>query len=188
MTEETAQIVGPGYLETYSGKIINIYDPRPEDFSLADIAHALARINRFNGQTSRPYSVAEHSLLVANLVDPEFQKEALMHDASEAYLGDLITPIKREITLYQDIENEFQEVISAKFGLLFPIPEEVHLADIQALYLERQQLRPNTLSSVWPCFEGMPLPKGITIPNFPYYQASKRFLTRAFQMGISDAD
>lgn len=85
-------------------------DPRPGDVHLEDVAHALARINRFNGHTKSCYSVAQHSVLGSRVVHPTCARFFLMHDAAEAYLGDLITPVK---TLFREFFEGLEEGVMA---------------------------------------------------------------------------
>jgi hypothetical protein len=82
-------------MQLLSGKAFYVTDPKPEDIDILDIAHSLSMQCRYNGHTKGFYSVAEHSVLVANLVPPRLRLQALLHDASEAYVGDVIRPIKR---------------------------------------------------------------------------------------------
>lgn len=83
---------------TRSGQVVDLLAPSPHSIKLTDIAMHLSRIPRFNGATLRTWSVADHSLLVADLIGPEYEPElalaALLHDAHEAYVGDIIQPLK----------------------------------------------------------------------------------------------
>ncbi len=91
--------MGNNIVATYSGKLVNVLDPAPEDISIEDIAHSLSQTNRFNGHTSFPYSVAQHSVMVSRVVAKEIPRLALLgllHDAAEAYTGDIISPIKTD--------------------------------------------------------------------------------------------
>lgn len=99
-------------LVTNSGRIINILNPKPEDFCLNDIAFGLSRQLRFNGLTVLPYTVAQHSVIVSKLcISPKAQLVAMLHDASEAYLHDLPTPLKTILPDYCKIETRFQDAI-----------------------------------------------------------------------------
>ena len=107
---------------TWSGKRFNLLDPQPEDVSIFDIARSLANICRFTGHTSRFFSVAEHCVRVSKMVPEEDALYGLLHDATEAYVGDLSFPLKHqpEMQPYLDIEAKVWAAIAAKFGL----PEE----------------------------------------------------------------
>lgn len=128
------------WFSTYSGRRVHILSPRPEDIDIADIAHALAHVNRFGGHTRRFYSVAEHSVLVSRLVPPEFVFQGLMHDASEAYLGDVIRPLKAWLPEYKRIEKLWEAAIAKRFGLPTPLHPSVKQADMVALMTERRDL------------------------------------------------
>lgn len=109
------------------------------DIRLKDIAYSLSKICRFNGHTSRFYSVAEHSIYTRYYSDDEFALTALLHDAHEAYCGDICSPFKKFLSVYDPVrttihtfkeyEDILQEKIMRKFGGIFPVPEEVHQAD-----------------------------------------------------------
>jgi len=101
---------------TNSGKFVNLADPQPETICIEDIAHHLAHINRFTGATFQGYSVASHSLYVSDLVAPEFKLIALMHDATEAYLGDISSPLKSILPEYKVIEARMHKAIADKMG------------------------------------------------------------------------
>lgn len=127
-----------GHMRTASGIYINILDPKPEDFLIDDIAHALAQIPRFGGHMPEWYSVADHCVRCAVSAEPKGYSvyEALMHDASEAYLGDCISPLKKALPDYQKIEYRFMEVLASKFGFTWPTPPEIKELDVMALEYE----------------------------------------------------
>lgn len=104
---------------TYTGKVYTPLAPKPEDVRIADIAHALSMICRYGGAVRWFYSVAEHSVHVSHMVPPEQALEALLHDASEAYCGDLITPIKCSGMLeeYRRMERRNDVAVRIRFGL-----------------------------------------------------------------------
>lgn len=112
-------------MRTITGAMVDLRQFRPADISLLDIAHALACINRFTGHTQRPYSVAEHSLLVERLMltrygisCPSARLAALLHDAHEAYIGDISTPFKRTVGwALTDREQAVQHVVLGRFGV-----------------------------------------------------------------------
>lgn len=114
-------------VRTYTGKEVNPLDLRPEDIDIRDIAHSLALCNRFAGHTRLPVSVAQHSILVAQLAEPFGQALAgLLHDATEAYLGDVTKWLKATMPEYIAAEERAADVIAAKFGLppdAFATPE-----------------------------------------------------------------
>lgn len=108
-------------IRTYSGIYINPFDPKPEQICIEDIAHALANICRFGGHTQRFYSVAEHCVMgSAYYTTYGMHKESLaflLHDASEAYLGDIPAPLKKQMPEYIAAEKRLQTMIYEKFGV-----------------------------------------------------------------------
>ncbi len=117
-----------------SGRRLDLLDPSPLDIEIEDIAHGLARVARWNGQTvgEHPYSVAEHSLLVEHLVgiykpsaSPADRLTALLHDAPEYVIGDMISPFKAAIGLdYKAFEAKLEAAVHIRFGLP-PVPRDV---------------------------------------------------------------
>lgn len=132
-----------GYFSTMSGQKINLRQPHPEMIHIDDIAHALSNICRFGGQTRQFYSVAQHSCLVAMLAPECWKKEALLHDATEAYLGDVIKPLKVMLPGYDKIERLFELSISFRFGLASLGLEQVKTYDRIALDVEYEWLIKN---------------------------------------------
>lgn len=107
------------WMMTYTGKVYTPLAPKPEDVRIADIAHALSMICRYGGHTRWPYSVGEHCVHVSHMVPKEHALEALLHDAAEAYCGDLITPLKcsGKLENYRAIEKLNDVAIRIRFGL-----------------------------------------------------------------------
>lgn len=126
----------PNSIRTFTGLDIDILNPTPEMINIEDIAHSLACTPRFGGHLPEPYSVAQHSISCMRLVPDEFKLEALLHDASEAYLGDMPRPIKIMMPDYQRMEKKLQSVISDKYKVSFPMSEEVKKVDNEMLILE----------------------------------------------------
>ena len=109
---------------------------------LPDIAHALSILTRFTGHSKCPYSVAQHSVMVSRLTPSEHALWGLMHDASEAYLGDVSTPLKNVLPGYRELEEHVQRTIARVFGLAWPMPSSVKDADLRALMAEKRDLIP----------------------------------------------
>lgn len=127
-------------MQTYTGKLIDLQKFTVDDVRLPDIAHALACINRYTGHTKVPYSVAQHSVMVSRLCGDEHALWGLMHDASEAYLGDVARPLKVMLPQYVTLEHSVQRAIAQAFGLSWPIPPAVKVADNRALIAEKRVL------------------------------------------------
>jgi hypothetical protein len=121
-----------------SGRRLNLLDPSPIDVEIDDIAHGLARVARWNGQTHGPYaySVAQHCALVEALVaeerpsiDRRWRLAALLHDGPEYVIGDMISPFKSAIgTDYKRIEQALMRAIHIRFGLPADLPDDVEAA------------------------------------------------------------
>lgn len=128
------------WMMTYTGQAFYPYDMRLADFCIEDIAHALSLLCRYGGHCRKFYSVAEHSVLISRMVAPEYAYEALMHDATEAYLVDMPRPIKMGFPQYKDMEAKIWDMIARRFGLPAELAPEVHKADGEALWHEMAAL------------------------------------------------
>jgi len=112
-------------IETYTGGRFRPFDPRPADVRLTDIAAGLAHICRYGGHCRQFYSVAQHSLLVSReFDDPRLQLLALLHDAGEAYLGDIPRPVKAEFDRIETVETAVREVVWTALGVDPPTERE----------------------------------------------------------------
>jgi|SRR6185503_15857369 len=124
-------------IRTYSGIYMNVFEPTLDMICIEDIAHSLSMQCRFGGHLPYFYSVGRHSLNCMYLIDYEGLKlEALLHDASEAYLLDIPRPIKNNLSNYKEIENRLMTLIFEKFGLVYPIHEQVKKVDEEMLQME----------------------------------------------------
>lgn len=138
------------YIETFTGRRFSPLSPDPSAIVIVDIAHALSHQCRFSGHTRYHYSVAQHSVLVSRLLEEQGQSRevqlwGLLHDASEAYLVDLPTPLKNSYHLgpaYRDAERHLMVAICARFGLDPVEPQAVRRADACALATEVRDLMP----------------------------------------------
>ena len=131
------------YIATYTGQIIELDNPNLDNIYIEDIAVALSNINRFSGHTLRPYSVAEHSYRMSYLTDDkELALAYLMHDAAEAYTGDITTPIKNRCPYIKELETRFNSLIRERFGVTIDVmdDERVHHADKIMLSWESRDL------------------------------------------------
>lgn len=142
------------WILTYTGKRVDLLDPKPEQIDPRDIAHALAHLCRFTGHCTRYHSVAEHSIGVMHHVPSLYRLPALLHDATEAYLGDVSRPLKAVLPDYREIERHFEQVIRQRFGLYYSNSEPIKYADMQMLAIEREVLMPEG-DDEWPCLQGI---------------------------------
>jgi hypothetical protein len=128
------------WMQTYSGRQFWPLDPQPDEVDIVDIAHALSMMCRYNGHCKTFYSVAEHSVLVSRNVAPQFALWGLLHDASEAYVADIIRPVKPHLANYKAVEANIMAAICAKFKLPMAMPTDVKRADNAILADEMQQI------------------------------------------------
>lgn len=131
-------------MQTYTGEMFDVFSPNKEQIVLKDISHALSMLCRFGGHSRNFYSVAEHSFLIAEYFEDrreyDLARAALLHDATEAYMGDVIRPLKLHWPLYRQTEEYLQGLIFTKFNLPPEMPPEVKAADLRICNDERAAL------------------------------------------------
>ena len=143
------------WIVTYTGKKFDFLNISRDNIDIQDIAHALSRICRFNGHCDLFYSVAEHSVILSEWFeeqgDQQLAYNALMHDAAEAYTGDMTRPLKQLIKertygyQFSDIEAEIEGEIACKYGLVYPCSHPAIVeADLRLLIAEG-----NILNRAW---------------------------------------
>jgi len=146
----------PSAIQLWSGGYISLRYPSPEDVNIFDIAAALSKLNRYTGHTREFYSVAQHSVLCSTYAPAHLKMQALLHDAAEAYLGDVSSPLKSLLPDYRVIEAQMEKVIAVRFG--FPYKgndhEIVKQLDMTALATEVRDLMPPSSWS-WECLDGV---------------------------------
>lgn len=172
--DSTGQLRIGDWIQTRTGRKFHLLDPRPEDFCIEDISHALANQCRFTGHVRRFYSVAEHSVRVARRImethptlcrsdqwvglrrvcygefwGSELAYHGLMHDATEAYICDLARPFKHlpEFAFYRELEHKLMIQIAHAFNVEYPFHPAIKDADEILLGTEARDL-------MWPCTEG----------------------------------
>ncbi|MET0483802.1 MAG: HD family hydrolase [Aestuariivirgaceae bacterium] len=181
-----------------SGRRLDLLDPSPLDIEIEDIAHGLARVARWNGQTSgnSAFSVAQHCVMVeeiAAMVEPELDRiwrlSALLHDAPEYVIGDMISPFKAALGLdYRAFEDRLLRAIHVRFSLPPEVPEPiarvVKRADKAAAFLEATQLAGFSHEEAERFFGRPPNLKGrgagrlTALEPMPAEEASRRYLAR----------
>lgn len=163
------------WMQTFSGEPFYPLEAHPDDIRIEDIAHALGMVCRYAGHCLRFYSVAEHSVLMSRAVDPEHALWALLHDATEAYIGDMVRPLKHEIPDYMAAEDRLWLAIAEKFGLAGPMPDQVKEFDTRIVVDEKMQIMaPSRLP--WAVEDYTPL--GVTIVGWYPQRATQAFLDR----------
>jgi 5'-nucleotidase len=135
------------FVLTHSGRRVYFLDPRASDFCVADVARGLAAHPRWAGQTVEPYSVAQHSVLVAEAAEEERAEtiqvlRALFHDGAEAFAADLVRPLKNELRHYRRIEERMFSAMCAAFGLPIDAAPVVQRAHGRVEATERRDLFP----------------------------------------------
>lgn len=186
------------WTETYSGLRVELASPQVRDIEIVDIAHALSLQCRFNGNCVAHYSVAQHSVHVMEVIRDQYLTPGaeffddnnllfagLMHDAAEAYLGDLITPLKQMPGIgpaYKKIEYDFNAVIFARFGIAWSEDTDDIVSSVDQIMLatEARDLM-STEGRDWDLDPGYPPLDDLTIEPWPAEIAKKRFL-ESFQV------
>lgn len=170
---------GP-HVETYSGRPFYIFNPKKKDIFYQDIAHGLSLLCRYNGATRKFYSVAEHSINVSYAVPKEDALWGLLHDAAEAYIGDMVRPLKKHIPEFSRIEDDILKAVAEKYGLPEDIPKSVIEADTRILFDEREYLmQKRTSTSIkWDIDKTELRPLGIAISGYKPELVEKIFNSR----------
>lgn len=138
------------WIGTFSGAKVDFLNPDPKSICIEDIARGLSRVNRFVGQTTEPYTVAQHSVLASRLVPPHLAGCALLHDATEAYMGDCSRPLKQLLgKAWDEIENRLHQAITDAIGEAYYYSAQVKAVDDRLLITERNVLQPNHADWEW---------------------------------------
>lgn len=176
-----------------SGRRLDLIDPSPMDVEIEDIAHGLSRVARWNGQTNSDwaYSVAEHSVLVLDLatrINPRLETRwrlaALLHDAPEYVIGDMISPFKAAVgSNYKDLEARLETAIHLRFSLPGKLPQDIKTlikqADHISAYLEATQLAGFSEEEALKLFGKPSQPiKGMVLDPLPPNAAKAKFMDR----------
>jgi len=175
-----------------SGRRLDLLDPSPMDIEIEDIAHGLARVARWNGQTvgEHAFSVAQHSVVVEEIVahikpdvEPRWRLAALLHDASEYVIGDMISPFKAALGVdYRTFEERLETAIHVRFGLPAKVPAEIKKlikqADRACAFFEATQLAGFTHEESLAFFDAPPRGYSLAIEPLPPAAAQERYLQR----------
>lgn len=168
------------WMQTFTGKAFYPLNVVKEDIDIKDIAHSLSMQCRYNGHVNRFYSVAEHCVLMSYSVPEEDALWALLHDATEAYVGDLIRPVKKHLPEFIRVEDRIMAAIADVFGLSsHEMPESVKEADNRIIENERRALLKQE-PLPW-TVHGDPLP-GVIIECWYPQEAEDQYLNRFYEL------
>ncbi|MFN3827814.1 MAG: phosphohydrolase [Micavibrio sp.] len=180
------------WAESVSGRIMNVLDPSPDLISITDIAEGLAKQCRYNGQIPVFYSVAQHCTVVADLLPRRLAIYGLLHDAHEAYLGDLITPVKMAVSarvgwnVWKKIEEPLDKAIFEAFGLSWPLSETdqdiLAHADRVALATEVRDLKPQSYRNNRKYWQSLPDPADFMIRPAPWPKAASLYIKKFIRL------
>lgn len=139
-------------IRTFTGKFIDPINPNPDLIDIKDIAHSLARMPRFAGHTKKFYSVAEHCLRCLQVApDSDYKLELLLHDATEAYIMDIPSPVKNRLPEYQKVEQNLARHIDIAFGL-YSVEYHRQIKEIDQFVLQEELsyvLENNEAAPLW---------------------------------------
>jgi len=141
-------------IRLYSGVMFDYNAPELCLVEIEDIAHALSNVCRFAGHVSHFYSVAQHAVNCSLIVDDEFAYTALLHDTAEAFTNDIPTPLKYAVPMFKDLEVSIETAMAARFGFTYPLPDEVKVADLQMLKLEKEAMKGSD-NTEWSVLDGV---------------------------------
>ncbi len=165
-------------VSTRSGILFNFVNIDQDNILLDDIVWSLSMICRFAGSCSFFYSVAEHSVNVGSCLPNHLRKAGLMHDAAEAYIGDIVTPIKQHCQLIQEIEDNVLKAIFNKFEITWPSESEwLSIKDADKRMLAREALVLVPHSETWDYLKDIDPAKRLII-GFSPESARERFLEK----------
>ena len=163
-----------------SGLDFDLINPKMDQILITDIAHHLGNVCRYNGACDPFYSVAQHSVIVSKMVPEEFAFDGLMHDAAEAYLGDIISPFKRLLKkseFFTAIKNRVERAVAIKFECSYPEPAIVKKADTMIRAIEARQL-----ANIDPKKWGLEEVAGSAINPLGCKESRELFLARFYEL------
>lgn len=169
------------HIITYSGNLFNPLEPKKCVINIEDIAHALSNMCRFSGHTKQFYSVAQHSVLVSNYVNPVNSFAALLHDASEAYIVDIPTPYKMTsmFSEYRNVEKVLMDEIYHRFHIENFDQDDINSADHRVFAAEVRDLMQYSAYDDWN-IKSQPV-KEVIVPLLPH-EAEQLFINRFIKL------
>lgn len=171
---------GSNFIFSFSGRRVWPLNMEPSSLSIQDIAHSLSNLCRFTGHSRHFYSVAQHCVLASEWCPPADAKWCLLHDAAEAYIGDVAKPVKQCLPLLKAAETRILRLLAAKFCLPWPMPQSVHDVDSRMLATERRDVFLVSHTQVLPQERREPFPD--TIDAVEPLTAEAMFLARFYDL------
>jgi len=168
--------LGP-YLTTVTGERFYYLHPNVKSINIFDIGYALSNQCRYLGHTNEFYSVAQHSVLVSTLVESEHALAGLLHDAAEAYTGDIVSPVKAVVKpIFADVEEKIEKIIAKKFGIEYPRDPSIKIADLVVAATEVRDLMPEGM--IWSPVVDLPEPMLVPIEAWEPSKALALWMAR----------
>ena len=166
-------------IQVYTGGYFDYRFPEQQKYDIRDIAHALSNLCRYTGHGEQFYSVAQHSVLVSRVIAPQHALVGLLHDAAEAYIGDVNSPLKTLLPEYRALEGRIEAALFRSYGLH---PLDIHLAkhsDLRLLATEKRDLLAHNGADTtyWALLDGVEPCEFVIRPETPHI-AERRFLER----------
>ena len=172
-------------ISTVSGRFFDLLAPEDYEYDISEIGHALSHICRYTGHANKFYSVAEHSVLVSRIVPSHLSLCGLLHDASEAFVGDVSSPLKKLLPEYKKIEEAIQKSIANYFNLPYPFPKEIHEADKRMYWQERQSIADNGIrDKLW--HQDLRATRKVEALGMSPTMANRMFMARYYEIMKND--
>lgn len=175
-------IVAEYWIQTFTGKKVNLLNPTEDMICIEDIAHHLSQVNRFAGACKFPYSVAYHSIMVCDKASKHFKLDALLHEAEEAYVGDLTTQLKNALgrEMWNKLVEPLGKVICRKFDVIdrtsLLYEPNIKAIDVRMVNTERHQLLTIHIPDWPPEFEKAEIYEDVYIHEVPAHNTEEAFL------------
>ncbi len=183
----TKDLLIPPSILTQAGTYFAFSEPEKYTHNIRAIAHSLSHLCRFNGHVNEFYSVAQHSVMVSYLVPPEFAFQGLMHDTTEAYIGDMSSPLKSMFPEYKALERRIWKTIAKFYGMPEEMDRSIHEADLIALATEKRDLLVDIAKvQHWISTEHREPVKEIIVP-VSCVEARSMFLARFYELQFPGA-
>lgn len=179
------------WMQTFTGKKIDFKNIKPDDICIEDIAHSLSQIARFGGHAKKRYSVAEHCILGARIAEPEHKFSFLMHDAAEAYIGDIVKPWKEVLAengKLIETENNLNDLIQKKFKLKFKADSpEMKKLDSHMIIYEAPQVFNSVIDHLHLEFKGQRSLKPPFMEFMSEEEAEQEFLKMFYKLAYDES-